>query len=88
MTPESIEQKITPINLTDRDPEKLTIRSYEEGDENQILDLWQEVFQGKRSLEHWCWKFKNNPYLKVQAALACTALEKKSLAITQSYRSK
>ncbi len=77
MTTESIEQKIRPVNLTDRNPTKLTIRSYEGGDENQILDLWQEVFQGKRSLEHWYWKFKNNPYLKVQAALACTTLDKK-----------
>ncbi len=77
MTTNSIEEKIRPANLTDRAARNLTIRPYEDGDENQILDLWREVFQRKRSLEHWLWKFKKNPYLKVQAALACTSIEKR-----------
>lgn len=76
MTTKSIEQKVRLVNFTGRKPTKLTIRSYEQGDENQILSLWREVFQMKRSLQHWLWKFKNNPYLNVQAALACTTLEK------------
>lgn len=52
--------------------QKWVIRPYKEGDEFQILDLFELVFDKKRSLEHWRWKFKKNPYSNVNAALAWT----------------
>lgn len=53
-------------------PKHWITRSYRQGDEHEILDLWRRVFQQERSLDHWYWKFKNNPYLGAHAALACT----------------
>ena len=38
------------------------IRSYKEGDEHEILALFNEVFKTDRSLDHWYWKFRDNPY--------------------------
>ena len=38
------------------------IRSYVEGDEYEILALFNEVFKTDRSLDHWHWKFRDNPY--------------------------
>lgn len=38
------------------------IRSYMEGDEHEILALFNEVFKTDRSLDHWYWKFRDNPY--------------------------
>ncbi len=40
----------------------MTVRSYEPGDEGPILWLFQEVFRVHRSLEHWRWKFQENPW--------------------------
>lgn len=37
------------------------IRKYREGDEKEINDLFNEVFDDRRSLEEWRWKFKENP---------------------------
>lgn len=37
------------------------IRPYRPGDEGAILDLFQRVFGVNRSLEHWRWKFLDNP---------------------------
>ena len=37
------------------------IRPYRSGDETAILNLFQRVFGVKRSLEHWRWKFLDNP---------------------------
>lgn len=37
------------------------VRPYRDGDEARILDLFQRVFGVKRSLEHWRWKFRDNP---------------------------
>ena len=35
---------------------------YREGDERAVLDLFQTVFGKSRSLAHWTWQFKDNPY--------------------------
>ena len=51
---------------------KWTLRSYQDGDEAEILKLWRQVFRRDRSIDHWNWKFKNNPYAKAQAVLACS----------------
>lgn len=37
------------------------IRPYRSGDETVILNLFQRVFGVTRSLEHWRWKFLDNP---------------------------
>ena len=37
-------------------------RAYLEGDEHEILALFIEVFKTDRSLDHWYWKFRDNPY--------------------------
>jgi len=37
------------------------IRPYRRGDEAEILGLFQRVFGVERSLEHWRWKFLQNP---------------------------
>ena len=38
------------------------IRPYQPGDEGAILDLFRRVFGVDRSLEHWRWKFQDNPF--------------------------
>jgi hypothetical protein len=37
------------------------VRSYQPGDEHQILSLFTRVFGLDRSLTHWRWKFLSNP---------------------------
>jgi len=37
------------------------VRDYREGDEISILKLFRKVFGQHRSLEHWRWKFEQNP---------------------------
>src|SRR5439155_2421485 len=51
----------------DRMPEARNVRPwrverYREGDEQAVLDLFRTVFGHSRSLEHWRWQFKGNPY--------------------------
>lgn len=41
--------------------EQLVIRSYRPGDETRILELFARSFHQPRSLEHWRWKFQQNP---------------------------
>ncbi len=38
------------------------LRSYVEGDETKILELFEVVFKRKMSLNFWNWRFKNNPW--------------------------
>lgn len=40
---------------------QLAVRAYESGDETSILPLFNQVFNQNRSLNHWQWKFLNNP---------------------------
>lgn len=72
MATKSIAEKINRPSSSKSKSKKWAVRSYRKGDENQILSLWHHVFGAERSLEHWRWKFGNNPYLDVQAALAYT----------------
>jgi len=43
-----------------KDP--FSIRPYAEGDEHAILPLFNETFNTERTLDHWYWKFRDNPY--------------------------
>ncbi len=38
------------------------LRPYGKGDEETILPMFQEVFNTKRSMAHWYWKFRDNPF--------------------------
>ena len=38
------------------------LRPYKSGDENKILEGFNEIFNTNRSLDHWYWKFRDNPY--------------------------
>lgn len=42
--------------------ESWTCRDYQEGDEHQILSLFDEVFGKKMSLDFWRWRFRDNPF--------------------------
>ena len=39
----------------------VTVREWRPGDETGILDLFRRVFGVERSVEHWRWKFLDNP---------------------------
>jgi len=53
--------------------EPWTVRPYRPGDEGQILALFKKVFGVERSLEHWHWKFRDNPGGGTHIYLAVTA---------------
>lgn len=42
--------------------DRFSVRSYSEGDEYQILPTFNALFYVDRSIEHWYWKFRNDPY--------------------------
>jgi len=47
------------------------LRPYRQSDEVGILEMFQQVFNAQRTFDHWCWKFRDNPfgaYKIVQAA--------------------
>lgn len=46
------------------------IRPYQQGDETAINEMFNEVFHQNRSLEHWWWKYRDNPYGSYKIALA------------------
>lgn len=46
------------------------IRPYKPGDEIAINEMFNEVFHQNRSLEHWYWKYRDNPYGSYKIALA------------------
>ena len=39
-----------------------TVRTYRDGDEAAILDLFARSFHAPRAPEHWTWKYRGNPY--------------------------
>lgn len=43
-------------------PGKFQVRSYQRGDETEILKAFQAAFGTHRSPEHWQWKFLHNPF--------------------------
>ena len=48
----------------------LEIRPHRSGDESEIVELWKEVFNKKRSVEHWQWRFNKCPFGKGIVMLA------------------
>ncbi len=38
------------------------IRGYQEGDEHRILESFSNIFHEQRTLAHWYWKFRDNPF--------------------------
>jgi SAM-dependent methyltransferase len=48
------------VFVAKKDP--FLIRGYQEGDEHKILPMFNEVFRTNRSMAHWYWKFRDNPY--------------------------
>ncbi len=46
------------------------VERYRPGDERDMLALFKRVFGHERSVEHWTWQFKNNPYGGPFATLA------------------
>ncbi|KAB3534168.1 GNAT family N-acetyltransferase [Alkaliphilus pronyensis] len=46
------------------------IREYKPGDEAKILKLFNDIFKMDRSMEHWLWKFRDNPFNTSTIALA------------------
>jgi hypothetical protein len=49
------------------------IRAYTAGDEDTILPLFNKVFGVTRTMEHWHWKFRDNPYGSHRIAEAFSA---------------
>lgn len=50
--------------------EEFIIRPYRPGDEFKINEMFNEVFHRDRSIEHWYWKYRDNPYGSGRIALA------------------
>jgi hypothetical protein len=46
------------------------LRAYAPDDENEILDLFKQCFYTERSVDHWNWKYKENPFGSLKIALA------------------
>ena len=42
--------------------DRFTIRSFRDGDEDAILDLFARSFHASRSREHFDWKYRHNPF--------------------------
>lgn len=41
---------------------KIKFSAYHEGNQKEMLPHFNQIFATNRNLEHWDWKFKNNPY--------------------------
>ena len=41
--------------------DEVTIRAYQPGDEHALVEGYNAIFPQSRSLEHWCWKFRDAP---------------------------
>ena len=52
--------------------DKIFLRVYREGDELEILPMFQKVFHSDRTMAHWKWKFGDNPFGNHNIALAVT----------------
>lgn len=50
--------------------DRFTVRSYHQGDESAILNLFRTSFHTERSLEHWRWKFIDNPFGRLHLSCA------------------
>lgn len=52
---------------------RFTIRRYQRGDESAILGLFARSFQQPRSIEHWRWKYEDDPYGRERISVAFDA---------------
>ena len=52
--------------------DKIFIRPYNDGDESHILQAFNKVFNTNRTIEHWRWKFRDNPFGTHKIAEAVT----------------
>ncbi|HSP34988.1 MAG TPA: GNAT family N-acetyltransferase, partial [Thermoanaerobaculia bacterium] len=50
--------------------ERFVFRRYRPGDESSIVDLFTRSFGGERTLEHWRWKYADNPFGNAHVGLA------------------
>ncbi|UCE73111.1 MAG: GNAT family N-acetyltransferase [Methanomassiliicoccales archaeon] len=53
-----------------------SIRSYNDGDENRIIELFNSIFKKSRTKDEWNWEFKQNP----QGFKALVAVDKNRIA--------
>jgi Acetyltransferase (GNAT) domain len=49
---------------------RFTVRPYQRGDETAILDLYARSFHAPRPIDHWRWKYENDPYGTHRISLA------------------
>ncbi|HET6516309.1 MAG TPA: hypothetical protein VFG09_14205 [Thermodesulfovibrionales bacterium] len=47
-------------------------RAYRPGDEEKIIEMFNEVFHQNLDLSHWYWKYRDNPYGSYVISLATT----------------
>ena len=52
--------------------DKIFFRAYNDGDETYILQAFNKVFNTNRTIEHWYWKFRDNPFGTHKIAEAVT----------------
>jgi len=52
--------------------DNVSMRPYSEGDEERILPMFNEIFSTNRTIEHWDWKFRGNPFGNLKIAMAIT----------------
>jgi hypothetical protein len=50
--------------------DRFDIRLYRHGDEGKITEMFNEVFSQHRQLDHWYWKYRDNPYGSYYISLA------------------
>jgi GNAT acetyltransferase-like protein len=50
--------------------ERIVVRSYQRGDEAAILELFARSFHIPRTIEHWRWKYQQNPFGAERISLA------------------
>jgi hypothetical protein len=60
----------TPLQLFSAKLDGHRVRAARDGDEPAILDLFARSFHTARSLEHWRWKYRENPYGNGRISLA------------------
>ena len=65
-------KRCTNETVARKDP--FLIRSYRNGDEEKILRLFRTCFESARRLDHWRWKYAENPYGQHQISLAFSPL--------------
>ena len=51
-------------------PGEICVHDYKEGDENTILNEFNETFGIHRTMNHWKWKYKQNPFNETIVSVA------------------